>query len=319
MREAEAGAPIQAPLARIAGFWRRIFAAIVDTIVLGIVGLAIGYAFYDRLIALGPYGRIVGFPIALLYFGLLNGAVGGGATLGKRALGIRVVGRDGASVSAVRSLWRGAVYLIPFYLNGLDLSFLPLSQTQMIVAVALDVFFVFGVLGATVYLYIANIRTRQVMHDLAAGTFVVRYEGVRAPVKVRINRVHLVVISIWLLIVLAAVPLGLRYAGPVLKNWFNTTFDTNTDTLQKLQSAVNADPDVLSTSVTVNTTTFVADSIAARVLAAAPDNAGQQRLVIVVRYGFDIGIASGWQGFNYGYTPDEWRARIRNARPGIAA
>ena len=188
--EASAVAPAPKP-ARIAGFWRRLAAALVDALVLGIVGFAIGTLFTDQLVALGPYGRAVGFPIALLYFGLLNGNAGGGATLGKRMLGIRVVGRDGASVSVLRSLWRAVVYLVPFYLNGLDLSFLPLNDAQTMAALVVDAVLVFGVIGATVYLYLFNFRTRQMMHDLAAGTFVVRADSAAPPINVRINRARI--------------------------------------------------------------------------------------------------------------------------------
>ena len=124
MRSADAAPP------QLAGFWRRLFAAILDTLILGIAGWIIGNSLYDQVISLGQYGRGIGFPIAFLYFALLNSTIGAGGSLGKKALGIRVVNRAGQSISLARSLWRTAIYLIPFYLNGLDLSFLPLTQSQ---------------------------------------------------------------------------------------------------------------------------------------------------------------------------------------------
>jgi uncharacterized RDD family membrane protein YckC len=347
MRGGAGAATVEAPQAVIAGFWRRLAAALLDTILLGIAGWVIGLLFYDQLALIGPYGRAVGFPIALGYFGLFNSRLGGGATPGKRALGIRVVSRGGRTISPLRSIWRAVVYLLPFYLNGLDLSFLSLPPEQMLAAMSVDLLLIFGVVPATFYLYLANRSTRQVVHDLAAGTFVVRAADAELAVKKHIAGIHVVIVSIWMLIALAAVPVGLRYVGGDWKSWFESSFGASTDELANIRSAVSADPRFLSTNVTVSTTYIaplnapgttttylvvavvyrgstdvpesVANSIAERVLKVSPGIMGKQQLTVEVRYGYDIGIATSWSSFKYSFSPDEWKARLRGEQAGSAA
>jgi uncharacterized RDD family membrane protein YckC len=67
-----------------AGFWRRFFAWLIDAIMLGVVGTII------RL-AIGPAaGGAIGVAIGVAYFAYLEGSTSG-QTVGKRALGIRVI------------------------------------------------------------------------------------------------------------------------------------------------------------------------------------------------------------------------------------
>ncbi|HEY2034531.1 MAG TPA: RDD family protein [Rhizomicrobium sp.] len=332
--------PQETESAQFAGFWRRIFAALVDAIILGIAGWAVAIPFYNQLILWGPYGRALGFPVALLYFAILNSSIGGGGTLGKKALGIRVVSRDGKAIGLPRSLWRAVVYLVPMYLNGFDLSFLQLNPFQSTVASALQIFFVFGVLLATIYLYLANWRTRQVMHDLAAGTFVVRSAGVR--VTQRINPIHLIVVGLLLAASLSAAPLILKFGPAKLQSQFGNMVGTNFPELNAIQAAVLKSPNVLSAAVNDQTSTFwtdghavtttsiivtvvwrgapqspelAADEIAKRVLQVSPEILDRQKLLVIVRYGFDIGITQSWNSNGYPFTPEEWRMRIQRALP----
>ncbi|GAB3347318.1 RDD family protein [Lysobacter tyrosinilyticus] len=93
----------------VSGFWRRLAAFAIDSVVLGVFGMIAGFAMFDTLAQLGPYGRLLGFAVALLYFGVLNSRIGGGQTLGKRALSIRAVTLDGQLMSVPRSLLRYGV------------------------------------------------------------------------------------------------------------------------------------------------------------------------------------------------------------------
>lgn len=62
----------------------------VDSAVLGIVGFLLGLCFFRQFMAWGSWGRLLGFAIALLYFGPLNSRLGDGQTIGKRTLKVRV-------------------------------------------------------------------------------------------------------------------------------------------------------------------------------------------------------------------------------------
>jgi len=90
----------------IAGLWRRLAALVIDGLTLGVPALLLGLTLFHWASSLGRAGRLIGFVVALLYFGVLNSRFGGGQTLGKRLLGIRVADRAGAPLSPMRSFLR---------------------------------------------------------------------------------------------------------------------------------------------------------------------------------------------------------------------
>jgi uncharacterized RDD family membrane protein YckC len=58
---------------------------------------------------MGAYARLIGFAIALAYFGICKSRIGGGQTLGKRWLDVRVVDAHDQLLSLPRSLLGYAV------------------------------------------------------------------------------------------------------------------------------------------------------------------------------------------------------------------
>lgn len=75
----------------VAVFWRRIFAAGIDGIILFIIGLILGHFFGGLFIQMERWGCLIGFLVVLLYSGALNSIEFGGQTLGKKILSIQVV------------------------------------------------------------------------------------------------------------------------------------------------------------------------------------------------------------------------------------
>ena len=111
----------------ISGFWVRIFAHIIDIILLGIIGVILSITLSGILIRMGIYGWVVSFGIVTLYYGLMNSRLTGGQTLGKMINNIRVSNLNGEPISVKRSLLRalffsyglifwGGIYFI-LYLN----------------------------------------------------------------------------------------------------------------------------------------------------------------------------------------------------------
>src|ERR1700722_14688602 len=105
-------------LAEIAGFWGRLFAFCLDGLFLGAFGASIGLLAYDRLVALGDWGRAVGFAIALVYFGVTDRELSGGQSPGKRILGIKVLTVNSAPLSVSASILRATIFCVPYFLNG---------------------------------------------------------------------------------------------------------------------------------------------------------------------------------------------------------
>lgn len=154
--DAEAPAAASAPLPRRAGFFARCVALFVDLVALALAELALGWVVWT---ALETAEQILGRPLsdapdlfaaylacgslALVagYFVVLH--AGTGQTLGKAALGLRVARPDGRAIGIGRS----AVRFMGYFLSALP----------------------FG-LG----FLLALASSRRALHDLLAGTAVVR-------------------------------------------------------------------------------------------------------------------------------------------------
>lgn len=133
------------------GFWRRAFAYLLDSLVLGALGFVMGFvvsfagsAAGASVAELEPIIQIAANVIGFAYFVFLWSAAGKGQTLGMRWLGIRVVRTDGSYMGLGRSFMRAL---------GLGLSFLVLF---------------IGVI------WVAFDKNKQGWHDKMADTYVVR-------------------------------------------------------------------------------------------------------------------------------------------------
>jgi uncharacterized RDD family membrane protein YckC len=311
-----------APETQIAGFWRRVGAGFIDYILIGACGLVLGLAFSDQFMRMGGWGRLVGAAVAALYFVPLNSSLGRGNTIGKRALGIRVVNADGETISVLRSLVRFCVLALPFFLNGLAVRVASgFSWWMILPAVA-----VFGLGPAILYLLVFNRRTRQSVHDLIVGSYVVR-DGYEAGAKPSIWKGHYAVLAVILLIILV----GLLAVGRLVTRWGG---------VREVIPAYNAilqEPEVHNAQVVTGRNYFwdgkgggrtisavmasvrvnhrIADKgaeaakIARIILETNPAAANQDQIEITVVEGWDIGIASGFNSERFTHAPAEWRTR----------
>ena len=174
---------------RVAGFWIRLAADALDAVVLFAVGWMLSLPLRAVFERLGERAVFVGLAISMAYTGILQSRLGGGRTLGKKWLGLRVVRLDGSLMSLDRSLVRYAlmgllVYqgAVAYALVGL-LPFLSLASVQTVVGGIASVLF----LGCVVVVPFHPLKRG--LHDLLAGTIVIR-GGMPDPVFVaaRSNR-----------------------------------------------------------------------------------------------------------------------------------
>lgn len=305
--------PVDAPPVTVAGFWRRLVAFIIDMLVLGAIGMALGAPLQEQFARLGAWGRAVGFLVALAYFGIMESRWGGSRSLGKRVLGLQVVTRAGAPLSAPAALCRAAIFCLAYFLNGASLpapghAWVTIAQTILVGALVIGVF----------YLLVFNRRTRQSLHDLAVGAYVVKAgPGALALPSLPVWRGHYAIVG--------AAVLVLSVGGVVLLK------QATIAALLKTQQAISALPGIDRVSVNVNVMVTgqhrvqslliggvvdaslgdpdgLASAAANIALDTYPGAQEQQQIVVRLSSGYDIGIASNWRWTNYAWAPAQWRA-----------
>jgi uncharacterized RDD family membrane protein YckC len=301
----------------IANFWRRIGALFIDTLILGLVGFLLGLALESTFVQIGGWGRLIGFVIALAYFGLMNSKLFDGQTIGKRLLDLRVVDSNNQTIPLVKSVLRCIVLEAPFFLNGARFSNEALLSYFMYPLSMI----VLGAGISIIYLYIFNRVTRQSLHDLAVGTFVVNANIERQEVG-KVWKPHLVIVAVFF-IASAIVP---AFTGKLVQS------EPFKDMLA-VQSALSKEPGVTYATVTTSATTFssvnggtkttkyvtaqallssnnVSDVKLARELATIvvknyPEAVNKDALRITLTYGYDIGIWSQWSNYTHDFNPGE--------------
>jgi len=115
---------------------------------------------------------LVTFPVTL-YFAVGDSAAGR-STLGKRRMGLRVVGLDGAPVSFGRSLWRTCVKFAPWELSHFflhQLMRLPDGPSPPWIWAAGGAAYGLAIAYAAAAVWTPR---RQSLYDVAAGTYVAR-------------------------------------------------------------------------------------------------------------------------------------------------
>jgi uncharacterized RDD family membrane protein YckC len=313
----------------IASFWRRLFAWMVDVIILGITGLLIGSIFGSFFMKIGPYGRLVGLILVIYYFGVNNSKFGGGQTLGKKLLKIAVVDKDSQFIGLGRSIARILIIYLPVLFNGWQIQI-----SQNIVFSWLLATIIFGLGAAILYTMVFNSKTRQGIHDLLLGTYVVHLTGKPVDSYPTASRIHWKVSGI----LVGVVAVGTLIASLVAPSLISKTPLTE---LSSLYDILQADQRFFSVGVQDKTiyasnagtshvliitvwnkgdleeeeSKAIAYDIAKTVLENATNLDRYNGMQITVTTAYDLGIASGNRSMWYAYTTADWRKLIFPAVP----
>lgn len=114
-----------------AGFWIRVVAYIIDSIVLSVVLGVIGFGLIGGAVAMESFGLIIGvylfyFVVVFAYFTVMESS-SRQATLGKMAVGIKVGNEQGQRISPANALGRvaskilsGLILYIGYIMVGFD-------------------------------------------------------------------------------------------------------------------------------------------------------------------------------------------------------
>jgi uncharacterized RDD family membrane protein YckC len=312
----------------IAGFWIRVAADALDAVILFAVGWVLSFPFHSTFARLGERGVFIGLAISMAYTGVLQSRFGGGRTLGKRLLGLRVVRLDGTLLSLDRSLVRYALMGLLVYQGAVAYAvaavfpFVPLAWVQTTFNGIAGALFVGCVLVVPFH------PLKRGLHDILAGTIVVR-RGLPDPgfVVGRTNarRDRRIVIGAAVLALVGIV----GSAGVSRQLLASTQMKPLLAISQRLQDAGVSNVGVVHTTSWSNggpaTVTIVASGFVPRpaeggepawgklatvfeqaVKAELPPDSGVDRIETELRTGFNIGI----------YKSYETRISIEDARTG---
>lgn len=305
--------------------WRRILALIIDGVVIVMIGMLLGLCFGSWFSTLHPHERLVGAAVIIIYFALLNSKLSNGQTPGKWLLRIRVVTAAGAPPSFIRALLRIIVLSIPLIVicDGVEEVRPELYRYYYC---AITTIFVGG-LGTIAYLAIFNFATRQSLHDIICGTYVVRTNGVSCIPTRRPWRGHWVIIGVFVLVcTLASYAMGTQFK-PEGGDFENTALaiqnNSNCDwaTTWLYSSAAMSNVENGGDSYRIQYDTFMVSAsmrqppadyakeaarVAHIVLDKYPNAQNLYAIEILVSHGYDIGIYRSWYTWHEAKSPAEW-------------
>lgn len=152
-----------------AGFWRRVFAHIVDCIFLTLALSLLGLVLFDSFAALGQFGVLLGFAVSGIYFTLGYSGWFDGQTPGKSIVDIRVADKQGQGLSLGKAFTRYLILDFPFYVSGLLLLWSRPDSFYDLLIHLLSI----SVIIISLYLLIFNRPSRRTLHDYIAGSLVI--------------------------------------------------------------------------------------------------------------------------------------------------
>ncbi len=304
---------------RVAALWRRAIAFLLDGVIIGLPLMGIGLLFFDAAASLGELGRLVGLGVGAVYFAIFDSSVGGGQSLGKRLLRIKVVRTDGRPLSPASAGLRALIVLTPFNLNGISLE---VSSLWIAIVAGL----VFGLALSMIYLFLFE-SSRRSLHDLVTGAMVINARAAPLPVLRPLWKGHWVATGFLCSAIVALAGTG----------WFLAQRE---NPLQAVRRAVDGVPGVRSTKISFQSFRMftlrsgasernrvvvvamldqaptapvdLAWQVEDAIFSKPPDAFGQGEVLIVLRHGFTLGgFASAYSNFTMPTSLSQWRVRTK--------
>lgn len=331
---------------QIAGFFRRLAAFLIDTAIIAIPLLVIGFLFRDIAFQLGPWGRLVGFTLVLLYRTIFDSVIGKGRTLGKWLMDIVVVDAAGQYLSVPRAFMRALLLGVIFLLNNWSH---PMMQNKFLAAFTSVI--IFGGLLGLLYGLIFNRTTRQGLHDLFVGSYVtMRFKNQKTN---RVPWAAPLIPALHKWITYGTVVVGLAIAGwglwaaPNVANlatlvgiepdeWaemeeiqqqLTETGDYFTVSVRRnTQRNLNSDTSVITLHITLwakqscldnqDRCAAIVDEVAEQVVAEYGTLDRVDMVQIVVANRFDLGLANGNITYQTTDSVERWQAKFTSALQG---
>jgi len=306
----------------ICNFCTRIAALIIDIVILWLVGFILGSFLFDFLVGIGYWALFIGYVIAVLYYGILNSEYGNGQTIGKRLTLIKVVDSNSKYIPLQKSFLRATVLVIPLYLNGSGF----ISWTTILnpVGVIIAILF-FTALISLFYLYIFNSGTRQSIHDLVSGTYVVRSHIQENIIHHPIWKGHLVIIIMLVLILMIGSRIGIEYFADI-KDVKQLSVITNNISKEEQYKSVSftfiksyqsgTKTEILQINAYMIRESNDLEQIAIKVFSKIDNNNDLEKydyINVNIVYGIDFGFSRQWKSYPYTHSIEQWREKLEQS------
>jgi uncharacterized RDD family membrane protein YckC len=311
----------------VAGFWRRAIAFWIDCLILAIVGWVVILIFFDFLVRIGEWSRLIGFVIGSAYFIALEGGAGRDQSFGKHLMKIKVVRCvDGemADLNGLQAWLRYVVIAVPCVLGGISFIDIPWLHTQDAQWLGIANNFAMFCWGMVLlYLLIFNLPSRQSLHDLATSSMVVRVEANTLKTQ-PIKRIHWIVPCC---VLIALLPLSFA-----ISHFVAAKMPPEIYTLQRETAAI---PGVAQSNVMIGTTRKIGTSESQKVttitvFAQDPELLSEAGLTRVAKVAFasvpslskqdvvsmvgvtyvNLGIATWSNRYFINLSPSQWAQKI---------
>lgn len=313
----------QSPVRGTAPLIIRILSLLIDTLVLMAAGLVLGLIFNNRFVRMGWTARFVGLFLSVLYYSLFGSRVFWGQTVGQMAVKTVTVDKDGRLLTFSRSLVRSLFIPVIVLLNGWAIPGASLDPVWGMVQGGL----LFALILLECYFILFNRKTRQSLHDLVSGSYVVKVgpEGHPLPAETGNRKVVYLCSALPAALVIAAVVLISSFAQRgalgemmALSQKLQTIEGIETVALTK-NFLVRTSAKGQVSSVNLNYAGLKTDPHAkkeqlvravASVVLEDPATGNVDMLRISIVTGYDIGIFSWKMTFNEHWTIENWKARL---------
>jgi uncharacterized RDD family membrane protein YckC len=186
---------IQHPAKAIAPIFPRLFAFVIDCLIIGVACSVMGKLLYPYLENSPFIFQCMGTLLCLFYFSAFNSSIGDGKTIGKILCRIQVKDFTGASIPPTQSLIRSSIFVIPFCFIGYLQSVAHPTLTLILIIILLQ-----SIVFACFYLAIFNGHSQQSFHDLLTHTQILRNTQSNMPQQA-IWKVHYYILSFIMLII----------------------------------------------------------------------------------------------------------------------
>jgi len=227
------------------------------------------------------------------------------------------VNKDNQTISLPRSLARYVILSAPQFLNGTRIP----SETLAPFLGYLIQFIVIGGNLSLIYLYIFNRTTRQSLHDLIVGTFVVKAGSEKSTVG-PVWRPHFIMVGIFFLLTallpvffsgliekfpmkkLSAARVALEKEASVIEapsvtlGTLTSTNDEGTKTTRLLNAKAIVDNESVADAA-------LAEKLATILVLKFPDLQNIDNIQLTLTYGYDIGIWSYWKNQIHTFRPED--------------